>query len=168
MSGKPTAIDATLAGAGPVPGTGPAPGAGPAPGTGQAPGTGRVPGTGAPQPVGPGPGTLEIALAHVLQLGTYLSIGLIGIGSVLLLAAGGSPVAGGPPLAVDRIIPDLLALRPAGFLWLGIVGVLATPGLRVLRALFGFWRRGEQRMALVALLVLVVVAVGVVAGLLSG
>lgn len=117
---------------------------------------------------GTAPGALEVALAHVLQLGTYLSIGLIAIGSALLLAEGGSPVAGGPPLALDRIAPDLLAVRPAGFLWLGIIGVLSTPGLRVLRALVGFWRRGEQRMALVALLVLVVVAVGVAAGLLSG
>ncbi len=124
--------------------------------------------TGAPPGADDGPGALEVALAHVLQVGTYLSIGLIGVGSVLLFAAGGSPVAGGPPLALDQIIPDLLALRPAGFLWLGIVGVLATPGLRVLRAMVGFWRRGEQRMASVALLVLVVVAIGVAAGLLSG
>ena len=130
--------------------------------------TGAPAASGAPPDAGAGPGALEVALAHVLQVGTYVSIGLIGIGTLLLLAAGGSPVAGGPPLTMDRIIPDLLALRPAGFLWLGIIGVLATPGIRVLRALIGFWRRGEQRMALVALLVLVVVAVGVVAGLLSG
>lgn len=128
----------------------------------------RAPACAPARDAGAAPGALEVALAHVLQLGTYVSIGLIGIGSVLLIAAGGSPVAGGPPLAPDRIVPDLLALRPAGFLWLGIVGVLATPGLRVLRALFGFWRRGERRMALVALLVLVVVAVGVAAGFLSG
>jgi uncharacterized membrane protein len=115
-----------------------------------------------------GPGALEVALAHVLQLGTYVSIALIGVGSLLLLASGGSPLSGGPAFAPDRIIPDILALRPAGFLWLGIVGVLATPGLRVLRALIGFWRRGEQRMAVVALGVLVVVAIGVGAGLLSG
>jgi uncharacterized membrane protein len=115
-----------------------------------------------------GPGTLEAALAHVLQLGTYASVALIGVGSVVLLAGGGSPLGGGPAFAPERIVPDMLALRPAGFLWLGIVGVLATPGLRVLRALIGFWRRGEQRMAVVAALVLVVVAVGVVAGLLSG
>lgn len=127
-----------------------------------------TPVAGTPPAAGAGPGALEVALAHVLQLGTYLSIGLIGIGSVLLFAASGSPLAGGPPLALDRIVPDLLELHPAGFLWLGIVGVLATPALRVLRALVGFWRRGEQRMALVALLVLVVVAVGVAAGLLSG
>ena len=115
-----------------------------------------------------GPGTLEAALAHVLQLGTYASVALIGAGSVLLLAGGGSPLGGGPAFAPERIVPDILALRPAGFLWLGIAGVLATPGLRVLRAMIGFWRRGEQRMAVVAVLVLVVVAVGVVAGLLSG
>ena len=115
-----------------------------------------------------GPGTLEVALAHVLQLGTYASVALIAAGSLLLLADGGSLLGGGPALVPDRIVPDILALRPAGFLWLGIVGVLATPGLRVLRALIGFWRRGERGMALVALLVLIVVAVGVLAGLLSG
>ena len=115
-----------------------------------------------------GPGTLEVALAHVLQLGTYASVALVGIGSLLLLAGGGSPVAGGPALVPEQIIPDVLALRPAGFLWLGIVGVLSTPALRVVRALIGFWRRGERGMALVALLVLVVVVIGVLAGFLSG
>ena len=116
----------------------------------------------------PAEASLEVALAHVLQLGTYLSVGLIAVGSVLLVAGGGSPIGLGPPLAADRILPDILALRPAGFLWLGILGVLSTPGLRVLRALLGFWRRGEQRMALVSILVLVVIAVGVVVGFMSG
>jgi len=105
-----------------------------------------------------------VALAHVLQLGTYLSIGLVALGSLLLVAGGGSPIAGGPPISIDGIASDIAALRPAGFLWLGIVGVLATPGLRVVRAMLGFARRGEQRMTVVAILVLGVIAVGVVTG----
>lgn len=113
-------------------------------------------------------GSLEAALAHVLQAGTYVSVGLIVVGSLLLLAGGTSPVAGGPPLAVASIPVDILALRPAGFLWLGILGVLATPGLRVVRALVGFWRAGERRMAAVAAAVLVVIAVGVFVGVVSG
>jgi uncharacterized membrane protein len=114
------------------------------------------------------PGNLEVALAHVLQLGTYLSIGLVGLGTVLLLAGGASPTAGGPPLSVSTLLADLAALRPPGFLWLGILGVLSTPVLRVVRALIGFWRRGERTMAIVALAVLVVVTVGVIFGLLTG
>lgn len=122
-----------------------------------------------PQPAaGGGPGNLEVALAHVLQLGTYLSIGLVGLGTVLLLAGGTSPTAGGPPLSAATLVADVAALRPAGFLWLGIVGVLSTPSLRVLRALIGFWRRGERTMALVSLAILFVVAVGVFFGLLTG
>ena len=112
----------------------------------------------------PGPPSLEVALAHVLQLGTYLSVGLVAIGSVLLLARGGSPIEGGPPLELSTLPADIVALRPAGFLWLGILGVLATPALRVARALLGFARRGERRMVTVSILVLVVIVVGVVVG----
>ncbi len=116
------------------------------------------PGAGAP------PASLEVALAHVLQLGTYASVALIGIGSLLLLGGGGSPTQGGPPLDLATLPADLLALRPAGFLWLGIIGVLATPALRVARALLGFGRRGEQRMVLVSVAVLAVIGVGVFVG----
>jgi len=111
---------------------------------------------------------LEPALARLLQAGTYVSIALVGIGTVLLLAAGISPLAGGPPLDVREIPADIAAGRPEGFLWLGILGICATPSLRVVGALIGFWRRGEQRMVAVALLILVVVAAGVVVGLLAG
>lgn len=112
-------------------------------------------------------GSLEVALAHVLQLGTYVSIGLIALGSVLLVGSGGSPVAGGPPLDLALLIADVRALRPGAFLWLGILGVLATPGLRVIRAMLGFARRGEPRMAGVSVLVLAVIAVGVLVGVMA-
>lgn len=114
------------------------------------------------------PGSLEVALAHVLQLGTCASIGLVAIGSVLLVASGTSPTSGGPPLLLPDIASDVLALRPSGFLWLGIIGVLATPALRVMRALLGFWRRGERSMSWVAVLVLGVIAIGVIVGVVSG
>jgi len=125
-----------------------------------------------PPPVAPpaasAPASLEAALAHVLQIGTYVSIGLILVGSLLLIGAGTSPLAGAPALALERLPADLLAGRPAGFLWLGILGVIATPGLRVLRALVGFWRRGEPRMAGIAVAVLVVIAAGVIVGVMAG
>ena len=113
-------------------------------------------------------GSLEVALAHVLQIGTYVSVGLILVGAVLLIAGGTSPTAGGPALLIASLPGDILALRPAGFLWLGILGVVATPAIRVVRAVLGFARRGEPRMALVGLLVLVVIAAGVIVGVMAG
>jgi uncharacterized membrane protein len=118
-------------------------------------------------PDGAEPGSLEVAIAHVLQLGTYVSVGLIAIGSLLLVGGGISPVSGGPPLTIDQVAADVVALRPAGFLWLGILGVLATPAIRVLRALLGFWRRGERSMAVVSLLVLLVIGFGVIVGVMA-
>ena len=118
----------------------------------------------APPTPSAGPANLEVGLARVLQVGTYTSVALVAIGSILLLASGGSPITGGPPLDLGRLLPDLLALRPEGFLWLGILGVLSTPSLRVGRALLGFARRGEHRMVAISLLVLAVIAVGVFVG----
>lgn len=120
-----------------------------------------------PAPPAAPSGSLELALAHVLQLGTYASIALVATGSVLLLAAGHSPVEGGPPLSIGDLPADIVSLRPAGFLWLGILGVLATPGLRVIRALLGFARRNERRMVATSGLVLVVIAVGVIVGVMA-
>ena len=111
---------------------------------------------------------LEPALARVLQAGTYVSITLVAAGTVLLLAGGISPLAGGPELHLDRLPTDIAAARPEGFLWLGILGICMTPALRVAAALVGFWRRGERPMVAVALLILAVVGAGVVTGLLAG
>ena len=127
----------------------------------------RAPVPGAPPTPGMPPASLEVALAHVLQLGTYVSVALITVGSVLLLAGGGSPIQGGPPLDLATLPADLLAFRPGGYLWLGILGVLATPGLRVARALLGFARRSEDRMVVVSVLVLAVIAVGVIVGVMA-
>ena len=111
---------------------------------------------------------LEPALARVLQAGTYVSIALVALGTILLLGGGVSPLAGSPPLTVATLVGDIASLRPEGFLWLGILGICATPALRVIGAMVGFWRRGERRMVVVALLILAVVAAGVVTGLLAG
>ena len=113
-------------------------------------------------------GALESSLGRGLGIGTYASIVLVGVGLVLLFVDGASPLDPGPPLRINTLVADLIAGRPSAFLWLGILGVLATPALRVVGALIGFWRRGERQMALIALLILVVVGAGVVAGLVTG
>lgn len=107
---------------------------------------------------------LEPRIARVLKLGTYTSIVLIAVGVVLMATTGTSPRDLAPALDLARIPGDLVALRPSGFLWLGMLVILATPSARVAVALAGYVRRGEREMAIVALLILVVIAVGVVLG----
>jgi uncharacterized membrane protein len=58
-------------------------------------------------------------------------------------------------------VSDLVALRPAGFLWLGMVAVVATPAARVVASLVGYARRGERDMMLIAGLILVVIGLSV-------
>ncbi len=60
-----------------------------------------------------------------------------------------------------RLVADLVALSPAGFLWLGVIAVIATPISRVVGAAFGFARAGDRLLVAVALGILVVIAVGV-------
>ena len=96
---------------------------------------------------------------------TYVAVGLLSVGVVLLLAAGISPLAGGPPLDPGRILADLGSLDPAAFLWLGILAVIATPISRVIVAAIGFARLGDRWMVGVALGILVVIALGIVSGI---
>jgi uncharacterized membrane protein len=113
-------------------------------------------------------GSLEDTIARLLSVGTYVSVLLLLIGTLLLLAEGRSPLDLGPAFDPATIAADVASLRSAGFLWLGILGLVATPSARVVAALVGYARRGETRMAGVAALIIVVLAAGVVAGLAGG
>ena len=112
-------------------------------------------------------GGLEVTIARLLTAGTYGSVGLLVAGTVLLLAEGRSPLDLGPVFDPSQIVADVLGLRSAGFLWLGIVGMIATPSARVIAALLGYARLGDQRMVVVAALILVVLVAGVIAGLIG-
>ena len=107
---------------------------------------------------------LERTIAHLLTGGTYLSIGLMSIGVVLMLVDGISPLAVAPPFDPSTILADIVALRPVGFLWLGLLVILATPLVRVGASGIGFAAAGERRMAIVAVAILTVIAVGVFLG----
>jgi uncharacterized membrane protein len=109
-------------------------------------------------------GTLESSIARVLTIGTYASVGLIALGVVAMAAAGVDPLAPAPGFDPATIPADLAALRPAGFLWLGILGVLVTPASRVGASLVGYLRSGERLMAGVSVAILIVIAAGVVTG----
>jgi len=101
--------------------------------------------------------------ALVLRAGTLLSVGLLAIGVALMTLAGWSPLdAAWPALDLGRIPGDLLALRPEGFLWLGLLATLSTPLLRVAASVVGFLAAGERRMAGLGTAVLGIIALAVV------
>jgi uncharacterized membrane protein len=104
---------------------------------------------------------LERVVARLLTVGTYASVAILVVGTAVMLASGISPLAGAPPFDLRRLVDDLGRLRPAGFLWLGLIAVIATPAGRVVAALIGYLRRGERLMAVIAVLILAVIALSV-------
>jgi len=108
---------------------------------------------------------LELTIARLLTVGTYVAITLLAIGVLVLLAAGRSPLEGGPRFDLGRIGSDLVSLRPEGVLWLGLVAVIATPAARVVAALAGFAIRGERAMVAVAAAILGIIALSIVLGM---
>jgi uncharacterized membrane protein len=112
--------------------------------------------------------TLERQVARLLTIGSYAAVVLLSIGFLLMLLEGRSPLDGGPQLDLGRIPADVVALRPAGFLWLGLLTVVAAPVARVVIALVGYVRGAERGMALVATLVLAVIALSVALALGTG
>ena len=105
----------------------------------------------------------EARIGQFLIAATYVSVVLLVVGVVVLLAAGVSPLAGGPDLDLSLVPAWLIHLEPAGFLWAGLLAVVATPIVRVALAAVVFTRAGDRQMVLVALGILAVVLAGVIA-----
>jgi uncharacterized membrane protein len=110
---------------------------------------------------------LESTISRLLVAGTYLAMALILVGVLLMLAAGIDPLAHGgvPPFDLASIPAEIAAGDPLGFLWLGLVAVLALPLGRVLVAGVGFLAARDLRLALVSLAVLLVVVGSIVAAI---
>ena len=104
---------------------------------------------------------VEAIVARLLTIGTIAAIALLAIGSVLLAIHGGSPFDAAPNLDVSRIPGDLLAGRPEGYLWLGLIAAIATPCARVAASLIGYLRQREGAMAIISILILAVIALTV-------
>jgi uncharacterized membrane protein len=104
---------------------------------------------------------LERIVARLLTAGTYVSVAILAVGTLLMVAGGVEPLSGWAPFDVNRLGDDLVHLRPAGFLWLGLAAVIATPAGRVGASLAGYLRGGERLMALIAILVLAVIVLSV-------
>ena len=109
----------------------------------------------------PGPDPVESVVARLLSIGTVAAIGLLAIGSSLLALQGGSPFDTAPTIDLSRIPSDLVAGRPEGYLWLGLIAAIATPCARVVASLVGYIRQRERGMVLISVLILAVIAVTV-------
>ncbi|CAN5426422.1 hypothetical protein BH20CHL6_BH20CHL6_10370 [soil metagenome] len=111
---------------------------------------------------------MERQIARLLSVGALAIVTTVSVGSLLIVAAGNTPVRQpGPPLDPTRIPADILALRAEGFLWLGLTLTLALPTARVVASLLGFLRQGDRAQALVAAAVLAVLALAVCVALLT-
>ena len=134
--------------------------------------------TGAPvravEPAPAGPATdptgvrLDLAIARLLSIGTYLGIALLAAGLGLMLLTARSPFDPPLPFNPGRLPGDLGAGRPEGALWLGLLVLIATPSARVAASLIGYRRSGERGMVAVSAAILVVVAAGVLIGVVLG
>lgn len=120
------------------------------------------------QPPRDRPDPVVDAVGAVLSRGTWLIIGLVGLGTVMALAAGRRPMERpGPTFDPLELIFDLFSLRPEGFLWLGLVLTVALPTARTLVAFWGFLRQGDRRASPVAGGVLGLLLLSVVVALLT-
>lgn len=112
---------------------------------------------------------VEGRLASLLSAGALVAVALLVVGLVLMLAAGISPDAATFPVFDPAVVvADLLALRPQGFLWAGILVVIATPVVRVVGEAIGFAATGQRWLAAVAGGILLVIVASVVTALLVG
>jgi uncharacterized membrane protein len=119
-----------------------------------------------PAPAGGTGSAVERRIARLLEAGTLIAVALLAVGSILLVLGGISPLdPDWPPLDLTELPADLLALRPEGFLWLGLLVTIGTPILRVVAATIGFAGVGERRMVALGLGVLVVLGLAIVAGI---
>ncbi len=112
--------------------------------------------------------TFERRIGRQLIGATYIAVGLLVIGVVLMAIAGISPYADAPTFEPGAIVRDILALEPTGFLWLGLAFVIATPISRVIVALVTYARTGDRLMVAVSVGILLVITVGIVIAVAGG
>lgn len=110
---------------------------------------------------------LEVRIGRLMVWGVYTAMALIVIGLALGFAQGIDPLAHGrvPAFDLPAVLGSVGRLQPEGFLWAGIVLIIAIPIGRVIVSGIGFLASGERRFAFISLLVLLVVLASVLAAL---
>ena len=103
----------------------------------------------------------EHRIGRYLIAFTYVTVGLLAVGVALLFGTGMSPLAGGPNLDLGSLIAQVVAFDASGWLWLGLLAVIATPIGRVVLAAVAYLQQGEWPMFAIAIAILVAVGLGV-------
>jgi uncharacterized membrane protein len=104
----------------------------------------------------------DSTIGRLMIVMTYIAVGLLAVGVVLMVVNGISPLVGGPAFDPAVLLAEIRAGVPTGFLWLGLVVVIATPVVRVAVSSVGFAREGQWRMVAVGLGILAIITVGIV------
>jgi uncharacterized membrane protein len=92
---------------------------------------------------------------------TYVSVGLLVIGVLLMVANGISPLAPSPTFDPATLVASLVALEPDAFLWLGLVAVIAAPIGRVIVAGVAYAADADWLMVGISIAILLVIGIGV-------
>lgn len=103
----------------------------------------------------------ERRIGRLLIAMTYVAVALLVVGVGLMVAAGISPLAAGPPFDPAAIPAQVAAAMPEGFLWLGIMVVIATPIVRVIGAAIAYASAAQWTMVVISVAILLVIALGV-------
>jgi hypothetical protein len=93
----------------------------------------------------------EFRIGRLLIAMTYAAVAVLVVGVGLMVWAGISPLDPGPPFDPAGLVAQLTSLTPAGFLWLGLVIVIATPICRVIGAAISFGMTGQWTMVGIAI-----------------
>lgn len=114
---------------------------------------------------------LEALVGNTLRYGVWISFLLSAIGLILLLAL--SPESKFVPEALPvepekfsftAMLNGLSRFKPAAIAMLGSLVLLLTPLLRVIFALFGYWKSGNRLYTWITLTVLVIIWISVMIG----
>ncbi len=103
----------------------------------------------------------ERLIGRLLIAVTYVAVGLLVVGVVLMVADGISPLSGGPGLDLATLGSQLVAVDPTAFLWLGLLAVVAAPIGRVIVAGIAYARQADWLMVAISLGILAIIAIGV-------
>jgi uncharacterized membrane protein len=103
----------------------------------------------------------EFRIGRLMIAMTYASVATLVIGVALMVAAGISPLSGGPDFDASQLVAELTSVSPVGFLWLGLIIVIATPIVRVIGAAISYGLAGQWTMVAIAAAILLVIVAGV-------
>ena len=109
----------------------------------------------------------ERALGRLLIALTYVAVALLATGVVVMIGQGISPLSAAPDFDPRRLLADVEAFVPAGFLWLGLLAIIAAPISRVAAAAVGYGRAGDRSMVAIAIAILVVIAASITSAIIA-